>query len=305
MKKIILLSFMAIAVMFIINKAEAATAPIKVMKDNTYIELSVSPIKKDGRVLVPLSDIAKAFNVNIAWEQETKSITYVNNDGYTYKLKVDSTDVEIQKDNNSQTIKIDVAPMIYNNKVFVPVRFIAESFNTNVEWDSFYNVVYVGNCTKLGYYSEFPDVPSFSRISKTEAHATNGMPQQMIYKHGLTTMKPEQGLQAYLKLLKVAGFQPIESEMNYNESFTCADISCEKKLDYKKTLNGFSVIDKNNRIKVKVKADVYVSDPVIDYKNRTKTVYIGNSIIEVRVLDLNPPKFDEYWNVKTVPYNKL
>lgn len=288
---------------FNVNQAFSAEQ-IKIMKDNVYLELSINPIKKEGRVLVPLSDIAKVFDTEISWEQETKTISYQNKEGVTHKLKVGSNEVETIKNNDIQVLKIDVAPTIYNNKVFVPVRYIAESFNVIAEWDSTYNIVYLGNCKKLGYYQEFPTVPSFSRISKTEPNKTNGMPQQMIYKHGLSNMKTEQALKLYLKLLENTGFVPIENEMYYNSFYTCADFNCDKKIESKKTLEGFSVIDKNNRIKIKVKTDVY-SYIDVDYRTRTKTVYFGNSIIIVRVIDLNPPKFDEYWDVKTVPYSNL
>ena len=297
MKKIIL--FLSLLLIFS-NQAFSAE-PIKIMKDNTYLELSVNPIKKDGRVFVPLSDIAKTFNTKISWEFETKTISYQNKDGITYNLKVGSSDVEIIKNNDIKTKKIDVAPIIFNNKVFIPIRFIAESFNVSVDYDSWYNVVYLGNCKKLGYYDEFPDVPSFSRIEKGSPEETNGMPKEMIYKHTITKFSSSKAMELYLKLLKSTGFTVDNDDLNYNETQEC-DIEGNCKVVERK-LDSFTAHNEQKHLLIKVKSDISGSYIDTDYQKRTKTVYFGNSIIVVRVINLNPPKFDDYWNVKTVQYN--
>ena len=36
---------------------------------------------------------------------------------------------------NEQEVQLDVAPKIIKNRTLVPIRFISETFNLNVEWD--------------------------------------------------------------------------------------------------------------------------------------------------------------------------
>lgn len=302
MKKQILGIFIASMFTFLSVNVSYGANVIKVMKDNQFLQLSANPIQKNGRVLVPLSDIAKSMGINTEWDANTKTVKFISPNNANVAIQIGSNDVKITKDNEVTTKQIDVAPIIYNNKVYVPVRFIAECFNTKVEWDGWYQVVYLGDCKKLGYYDEFPDVPSFARIENGTFNTIDGMPSQMIYKHTVTKMKSDKALEMYLKIIKNAGFIVNKNDMNYSECSECDDSGNCKVIS--RTLEGFTGINEEKHLKINVKADVLASSS-IDYKERTKTIYFGPSLIVIRIIDLKPKKLEEYYDVKTIPYNQV
>ena len=60
--------------------------------------------------------------------------------------------------NNGETKIIDVAPFLIDDRTFVPIRFIAEEFGYNVDWDektetiTISNNLYFQNIDDLVYY---------------------------------------------------------------------------------------------------------------------------------------------------------
>lgn len=97
----------------------------------------VNPQIINDRTMVPFRKIFNALNVadeNITWIAETRTI----------KAKQNDTQIELQIGNdvakkivngNAQSIKLDSAPVIVNNRTLVPLRFIAESLGKTVAWD--------------------------------------------------------------------------------------------------------------------------------------------------------------------------
>ncbi len=93
--------------------------------------MSHSPQIIENSTLVPLRDISDALDIDIKWNESTRTINvYGAND--TYTLEIDNHTVQSEHHN---TILLNVAPTIIENKTFVPIRFIAESMGADVLWD--------------------------------------------------------------------------------------------------------------------------------------------------------------------------
>ena len=92
----------------------------------------VVPLIRQGRTLVPLRFLAEVFGAQVAWNPDLKTIQ-LNNDPKKISiwLQVNNTDAKI----NDKPISLDVPPMIIENRVFVPLRFLAESFDAEVSID--------------------------------------------------------------------------------------------------------------------------------------------------------------------------
>lgn len=92
----------------------------------------------NDRTMVPFRKIFNSLGVtdeNITWIGETRTVI----------AKKDNLEIELQIDNNvakktisgeTMTITLDSAPVIYENRTLVPVRFIAESMDKLVGWDA-------------------------------------------------------------------------------------------------------------------------------------------------------------------------
>lgn len=111
---------------------------IQIGSKNAYVNgenkiIDVAPYIKNGRTMVPLRFISEAFGARV---------DYIDEDGipgadiqYGSILIAVSVDSEVVWVDNLQKY-LDVAPEIYNNRIFVPLRFFADTFKCQIDWDS-------------------------------------------------------------------------------------------------------------------------------------------------------------------------
>lgn len=85
----------------------------------------------NGRTFIPVRALIENIGGNANWDNETKIATLTYNDD-EIKLTVDSKTAYY---NNNNT-ELDVAPVIVNGRTMLPVRFIAENFGFDVNWNN-------------------------------------------------------------------------------------------------------------------------------------------------------------------------
>ena len=98
--------------------------------------IDVKPVIKNGRTLVPTRAILEALGATVAWYPSTRKSTVT--------LGKDSLDLWIDKplaSLNGTTLAIDAAnsavvPVIMNSRTMLPLRFVAESFGFDVQYDA-------------------------------------------------------------------------------------------------------------------------------------------------------------------------
>lgn len=88
------------------------------------------PVIIDGRTLLPVRAVIESFNGNINWNNDTKEVTLTHNQNEIV-LTIKSTQALL----NGTVQTLDTAPVIMNNRTMLPIRFIAESFGFDVEWN--------------------------------------------------------------------------------------------------------------------------------------------------------------------------
>lgn len=89
-----------------------------------------TPVITGGRTLVPIRVIVEAMGGSAEWDAASKTavLKYGNDE---IRLVADSTTAFL----NNESVEIDTASVIINGRTMLPIRFIAESFNFNVDWD--------------------------------------------------------------------------------------------------------------------------------------------------------------------------
>ena len=92
--------------------------------------LTVTPIMRNNRTLVPLRAIAEAFGVEVSWQGELQQITIYTPSGNVY-LTVGNTTVR------GADIVLDVAPIVENGVTFMPARFFAYLFDAEVSFEPY------------------------------------------------------------------------------------------------------------------------------------------------------------------------
>ncbi|MDP4180277.1 MAG: stalk domain-containing protein [Bacillota bacterium] len=91
---------------------------------------NTSPVVISGRTLVPIKSIIDAMNGRVDWNASDRKIT-INLGANTIELWLDKKLASI---NNNQKA-IDVAPVSINGRTMVPVRFVTENLNCDVNWN--------------------------------------------------------------------------------------------------------------------------------------------------------------------------
>ena len=89
----------------------------------------------NSRTMVPLRKIFEVLGCDIDWNNETRTVT-ANKLNKEIVLQINNKTAIIRENGVEEKISLDTAPVIVNNRTLVPLRFIAESLEKQVGWDS-------------------------------------------------------------------------------------------------------------------------------------------------------------------------
>ncbi|AZH31968.1 MULTISPECIES: copper amine oxidase N-terminal domain-containing protein [Paenibacillus] len=121
-------AFLAIFLCISSSTAYAAQNQIKI--DGVAIATDAKPQMKNKRTMVPLRVISESLGANVEWSD---SEVILAKSDMKVKLAVNKSTAE----KNGQKIQLDVKPYLKNNNIYVPLRFIAETFGCNVNYSNF------------------------------------------------------------------------------------------------------------------------------------------------------------------------
>lgn len=112
---------------------------------------------QDSRTYIPLRKVSEALGYDVDYNEETKDIT-ISNEETTVKMNVESKSYTV----NDKELEMDVFPILEDDVTVVPVRFVAEAFGLDVEWDERSFTVMIGNYElkgeKEGQVRDYEDV---------------------------------------------------------------------------------------------------------------------------------------------------
>ena len=106
------------------------SAPVFVSFNGEVVDFdNAAPIIKSSRTYVPLRALMEMMGYSVSWEQSTGTVTCIK----------DSDTVIITPEGeitvNGETSEIKAAPINFKGSNVVPVRFVSEAVNADVEWD--------------------------------------------------------------------------------------------------------------------------------------------------------------------------
>jgi len=104
-------------------------------------------IDENARTQVPIGALAETLGIKTSWDGETKTAILIKLtseiDGEYVKIAIGQN--EIEKGNylgmtgvgfyQTETILMDTAAILKDNRTFIPIRYVAEAFEFTVEWD--------------------------------------------------------------------------------------------------------------------------------------------------------------------------
>ena len=105
--------------------------PINVYVNGNELYLDQDPVVSGGRVLVPLRPIMEALGANVNWDSISETVN-ATRQSTTLKLQVGKQFAYC----NGAQVNLDEPSKIIGGRVFVPLRFISETFGASVGWDN-------------------------------------------------------------------------------------------------------------------------------------------------------------------------
>lgn len=141
-KKFILgASILALAIPSLVT----ANTNIRIWMKGDMIKSDVAPYIYEERTMVPLRVISENLGKEVLWDGANRSVQISDGYGGVLYLTIDKKEIKNFSAGNSNTIKLDVAPKIKDDRTFVPLRAIAEAFGERVDWDKDKRVVVIGD----------------------------------------------------------------------------------------------------------------------------------------------------------------
>jgi hypothetical protein len=118
---------------------DGAAAPVAIQLNGENIEFprGVEPYydRENWRVFVPVRDTFTALGAEVSYDEDTRVITFTRGD-VTVVFPRDGTTLEVTAAGVTTTIESDAKPISIDNRVLVPVRFVAQALGCKVGWDS-------------------------------------------------------------------------------------------------------------------------------------------------------------------------
>ena len=127
--------------------------------DNSIDENDTAPVIENGRTLVPIRAVIEAMGGNVTWDAEQNAAVLTLGDD-VITLVISSETALF----NEEKYTLDVAPKIINGRTMLPIRFIAERFKFEVNWD--------GKTETITITKDFADNPEVTTPDTSEGGKT-------------------------------------------------------------------------------------------------------------------------------------
>lgn len=149
MKKKLLIAI-ALIIITISSIAFASQEVIEVKLNDKYIDFTdnegnrVDPALINSRTMVPMRKIFETFGAEVEWDGATQKVTAkTNNKEISLQINDKNAMLKDTETEETKSIILDSEPVILDGRTMVPVRFIAESLDKQVGWDSENRVVVI------------------------------------------------------------------------------------------------------------------------------------------------------------------
>lgn len=116
-----------------------AEQDIAVFINGEEIVFDTPPVIENGRTMVPLRAIAEGMGMTVKWNNEAQQVIAekAGESGLMkITLQIGSASAEVEKGNQATIQSLDAAPFIRDDHTFLPLRFMAESMELQVDWDA-------------------------------------------------------------------------------------------------------------------------------------------------------------------------
>lgn len=165
LKNVLIISLLAC----LISTSFAEGDTLKIRVNNEYIRTDVAPFITNGTTYVPIRFISEGLNItNISWNNDSKSVT-IKKDSDTLRILINKNYAY----KNGTLISVPSPALIINDRTFVPLRFVSENLNANVEWQESTNTVLITTRSQTSNGSNSQSKPNSSNGATSSGSITS------------------------------------------------------------------------------------------------------------------------------------
>src|SRR6056297_4496 len=138
-----------------VDSVQAPAETLSVKLNDTVLDFDVDPMIINDRAMVPMRGIFEYLGAQVYWYPETREVVGYKDNNY---IKLQINNETYYKNGNSDTL--DSPPIIIRGRTLVPVRFIADSLDMNVDSNANFDGVFYRKIDLKAYGLSFM-IPSF------------------------------------------------------------------------------------------------------------------------------------------------
>lgn len=122
-----------------------ALPPENIISNGRNFKFDTPPVIRESRVLIPVRAITEAFGAEVIWDSEKKTVTITKEvEDELDELEEIVILFDLVNDKvfiNGEEQEIDISADNLNERVIVPLRFIAETLGLGVDFDQELNII--------------------------------------------------------------------------------------------------------------------------------------------------------------------
>lgn len=104
---------------------------VTIVVNGKKVTFNAPIVNKSGSLFLPMRDFYEIIGATVNWDKKTLTASAVK-DGSRVDVTLNSKKAKV----NGNTVSVNVAPFIYKNRTYVPIRFLSENFGGDVIWNS-------------------------------------------------------------------------------------------------------------------------------------------------------------------------
>ena len=219
------------------NKANPTTtakpAGIKVTLNGSPITLKDPVLNDNGSTLLPVRALANLLGIQVDYNSDYK-IAIASNQDTILEIPLGLS----QAVNNGQVVNIpNTKSVTYNNKTYLPVRFISEQLGISINYDSSTKTVAITTTSPTAPVTQTPAPSPTPQTPQTPTQTGDNSPQSVFDRHGKISEIDDSFKQSFKSIEDVKKIFPnkTDDEANYvfeNKNYVVAKTELKGKSMY-------------------------------------------------------------------------
>ncbi|CAM5780518.1 MULTISPECIES: N-acetylmuramoyl-L-alanine amidase [Brevibacillus] len=172
------------------SAAGSSAAPsVHLMIGGQAVQPDVPPIIEKGRTLVPVRVIAEGLGAKVDWNQATRTAV-ITRGPQTLQLTVGSKNALV----NGKKVQLDTPPVMRNQRMLLPLRFVGESLGVTVGWDNASRTVIANETPEMRYNGNKPTLSLKGFQYGDKLYISAQAAAEQVGKKGQVWKHPDRGL---------------------------------------------------------------------------------------------------------------